>query len=77
MDASTVIVPVGMTILPLTIFSTTFFAVSWIAFGVFAALLNWIFSPPFFSEIRYETPPSFPLWTRVMIWLRAGIQSYI
>ena len=57
--------PLGTTILPLTIPSTTFCAFNWIAFGVFAALLNWIFSPPFFSEIRYETPPSFPFWTRV------------
>ena len=43
---------VRTTILPLTILAMTFFAVSWILFGVFADLLNWIFSPPFFSEIR-------------------------
>ena len=69
--------PFVTTILPLTILAMTFFAVSWILVGVFEALLNWIFSPPFFSEIRYETPPSFPSWTRVMILLRTGIQSYI
>ena len=58
--ASTVIGRSSTTILPLTIPATTFCAVAWIFVGGFAALLNWIFSPPFFREIRYETPPSFP-----------------